>query len=614
MSVGVDPLVGSDLAGYRLERVLGRGGMGVVYLAADVRLERPVALKLVAPELASDSRFRERFLREARAAASFDHSHVVPVHAAGETDGQLWLAMRFVEGEDLAAVLEREGQLAPERAVGLCAQVGEALDAAHARGLVHRDVKPANVLVTVEGGREHAYLTDFGLARDVDADRGAPTHLSGSVDYTAPEQVAHEPLDGRADVYSLGCVLYECLAGEPPFRRPRPMATLFAHASEPPPSLHDRRPELPAAIDAVIVRALAKEPGDRYDTAKALTDAVGDALGLGHHPRFTRRRLLLFAGAAAAAIAATAAIPLILAGGEEPGPKVALPVTVNTLLRIDPRSGEPVAGIPLGEDPTNLAAGEGSVWVVDSREHTLLRVDAKRDAVVDRVDISRIWPLELFAGDERVGVGAGTVWLSSSIDTPRTWKYDHDARSLTEFARTGLEWVGEDGVWLYGDDHTITRRDATTGGTLETIAREWGSLTWTAVAHESVWLWSTAFDAVGVVEAVDRRTGVLASVDTGLRTIDDLALGEGAVWALGGGDSLVRIDADTRRADRPIRVGRSADSVAVGEGYVWVGSSRDETLTRVDPETSDLLTVDVGGQPRGIAVAEGDVWVIVRPS
>ena len=282
MSVGVDPLVGSDLAGYRIERVLGRGGMGVVYLARDLRLKRPVALKLVAPELAADPRFEKRFLREAELAASFDHSHVVPVHAAGESDGRLWIAMRFVEGEDLASLLDREGPLAPRRALELCGQVGEALDAAHARGLVHRDVKPANVLVTEESGEEHAYLSDFGLARDADADAsGAPTHLSGTVDYTAPEQIAHEPLDGRADVYSLGCVLFECLAGEPPFRRARPLATVFAHASEPPPSLVERRPELPAAIDSVMARGLAKEPADRYQTCGELVADASQALGFG---------------------------------------------------------------------------------------------------------------------------------------------------------------------------------------------------------------------------------------------------------------------------------------------------------------------------------------------
>src|SRR5262245_61753887 len=190
--------------------------MGVVYLATDLRLERKVALKLVAPEIADDARFRERFLRESRLAASLDHSHIVPVHAAGETDGQLWIAMRYVQGTDLRTLLDEEGPLEPARAIELCSQIGEALDAAHAHGLVHRDVKPANVLVTQEGGEEHCYLSDFGLARRPETTEIAGgAHLSGTIDYTAPEQTAREPLDHHADVYSLGCVLYECLVGEP---------------------------------------------------------------------------------------------------------------------------------------------------------------------------------------------------------------------------------------------------------------------------------------------------------------------------------------------------------------------------------------------------------------
>ena len=279
MSVETDQLLGTDLAGYRLESVLGRGGMGVVYLATDLRLKRRVALKLVAPELAADARFRERFLREAELAASLDHSHVVPVYGAGETDGQLWMAMRYVQGTDLKTLLERDGALEPARAVELCSQVGGALDAAHAHGLVHRDVKPANVLVTQEDSEEHCYLTDFGLARSPsDEQVAAGAHLSGTIDYTAPEQSAHEPLDHRADVYSLGCVLYECLTGEPPFKRPRPAATLFAHANDPPPSAHAARPELPEAVDPVIAQGPRQEPRRALrDLRRALPGRSGGA-------------------------------------------------------------------------------------------------------------------------------------------------------------------------------------------------------------------------------------------------------------------------------------------------------------------------------------------------
>jgi serine/threonine-protein kinase len=245
-------------------------------------------------------------LREAELAASFDHSHVLPVHAAGETDGQLWIAMRYVQGTDLKTLLAHEGPLEPARAVELCSQVGQALDAAHAHGLVHRDVKPANVLVAQEGDNEHCYLADFGLARSPSEQQAAaPAHLSG--DYTAPEQIVAEPADPRADVHSLGCVLYECLAGQPPFKRPRPVATLFAHASEPPPSLHERRPELPETIDQVVATVLAKDPSERYETCGEFCRAAETALGLGR-PRFTRRQIVLAGTGAALGVAAAAAI------------------------------------------------------------------------------------------------------------------------------------------------------------------------------------------------------------------------------------------------------------------------------------------------------------------
>ena len=202
---------GTTFAGYRIEELVGRGGMGVVYRATDLSLERPVALKLIAPELAEDERFRSRFLREPRLAASLDHPNVIPIYDAGEHDGQLYLAMRFVEGSDLRTLIDTEGKLGPERTLAILAQVASALDAAHRRALVHRDVKPANVLLDGDG---HVYLTDFGITKQLGR---APTdtgRVVGTLDYLAPEQIRGDPVDGRTDCYALGCVLYECLAGQ----------------------------------------------------------------------------------------------------------------------------------------------------------------------------------------------------------------------------------------------------------------------------------------------------------------------------------------------------------------------------------------------------------------
>jgi tetratricopeptide (TPR) repeat protein len=276
---GADLRPGTNVAGYRIEAVVGRGGMGVVYLAEQLRLKRRVALKLLAPELAGNEPFREPFLRESELAASLDHPNVVDIYDAGEVDGLLYLAMRYVNGTDLGTVLAEEGRLEPARAIAIVGRVADALDAGHALGLIHRDVKPANVLLAREGG---VYLTDFGLTRH--AGEGSPVekpHLSGTLEYVAPEQIDGELPDARADVYSLGCVLYHCLAGETPFPKDSPMALLWAHFDEQPPSLCERRPELPAAIDAVIAKALAKEPAERYTSCSELAAAAAAALGVG---------------------------------------------------------------------------------------------------------------------------------------------------------------------------------------------------------------------------------------------------------------------------------------------------------------------------------------------
>jgi len=264
--------IGEELLGYRLAELVARGGMGVVYRAYDSRLKRSVALKLVAPELFEDEHFRQRFLAETELAASLEHPNVVPIYDAGEVDGQLYLAMRYVEGCDLKALLGQEHLLEPDRAIAICDQIAAALDAAHVRGLVHRDVKPSNVLLDAH---EHVYLADFGLSRRLD-EPGLPVGpgLSlGTPAYAAPEQIqGREDVDGRADVYSLGCVLYECLSGQVPFRRNSELATLFAHLEEEPPVL--------PGLENVISTALAKDPAERYAMCAKLVDAARAALGL----------------------------------------------------------------------------------------------------------------------------------------------------------------------------------------------------------------------------------------------------------------------------------------------------------------------------------------------
>jgi serine/threonine protein kinase len=261
---------------YRLVRRIGSGGMGEVWEADDVLLGRRVALKLLAPELSQDERFQQRFLRESRLAASLDHPNIIPIYDAGESSGLLYIVMRYVEGSDLKELLDREGPLDLARTTSILRQVGAALDAAHARGLVHRDVKPGNILIASGTGREepdHVYLTDFGLTKDSPSPSEETTsgrRFIGTVDYVAPEQIGRTPVDARTDVYSLGCVLYQALTGKPPFDRNDEAALLWAHLVEHPPPVSARRPGLPPGLDAVVAKAMAKAPEDRYGACRDL--------------------------------------------------------------------------------------------------------------------------------------------------------------------------------------------------------------------------------------------------------------------------------------------------------------------------------------------------------
>ena len=323
------PGVGETFGGYRVESLLGRGGMGTVYLATHERLARKVALKVIAPELAQDEGFRARFLRESQLAAALDHPNVIPIYDADEVDGVLYLAMRFVEGPTLQVLIREQGSLSPTYTARIAEQIGGALDSAHRAGLVHRDVKPANILVAEEGA--HAYLCDFGLAKHTSSQGTTRTgSFLGTVDYCSPEQIQGRALDGRADLYSLGCVLFQCLAGEVPYARDSEFAVLQAHLQDPPPSVAATRPGLPRSVDEVIATAMAKDPDDRYPTAGALAAAISQALSespegaatrvaptaaTARRPIFAGRRRWVAAGIAVAVIGGAAAAAVVATGG-----------------------------------------------------------------------------------------------------------------------------------------------------------------------------------------------------------------------------------------------------------------------------------------------------------
>jgi serine/threonine protein kinase len=271
-----DLTVGATFADHDLLAVAGRGAMGMVFRARHRTLGRDVALKVIAPELSEDREFRIRFQREYEAEVSIRHPNVVRVYGAGAKDGRLYVTMQYVEGSDLATLL-KDGRLAPAHAARLVSQVADALDAAHARGIVHRDVKPANVLIEGEGEAMHCILTDFGLMKNVNASAAPLTKAGsflGSCDYAAPEQLLGERIDSRVDVYALGCVLFEAVTGQVPFPRMVSAATMLAHMDEPPPVVSEHAPGVPQALDDVIRTAMAKDPDERYPTAGALGRAA----------------------------------------------------------------------------------------------------------------------------------------------------------------------------------------------------------------------------------------------------------------------------------------------------------------------------------------------------
>ena len=270
---------GIEFAGYRIQSLAGRGGMSVVFRAEDVNLHRSVALKVLSSKAVSDASFRNRFIRESRVASSIDHPNIIPIYNAGEVDGMAYIAMRFVEGSDLKALIEQTGALSPARAMAIVGQVANALDAAHAQGLVHRDVKPANIMIVPGqhvGEGEHVYLTDFGLTKQASLQSvlTAPGFFLGTPAYAAPEQIEGGEIDARTDTYALGCVLYECLTGRVPFSRDSAVAVMYAHLEEEPPPVSSVRPGLPLRVDSVINKALAKSRAERYPTCR---EFVADA-------------------------------------------------------------------------------------------------------------------------------------------------------------------------------------------------------------------------------------------------------------------------------------------------------------------------------------------------
>ena len=591
--------------------------MGEVFLVRDVRLGRPVALKVLAASVAEDERFRERLLSESRLAASLDHPNVIPIYEAGEENGRLFIAMRYAPGGDLKALIRRDGALNPARAVAIFEQIADALDAAHRHGLVHRDVKASNVLLDREGGREHCYLADFGLTQSVSEPGPADGHLMGTVDYVSPEQIRGDEVDGRADVYALGCMLFECLTGEVPFRRRSEVATLFAHLEEDPPSASARNSSLTAAIDPVLARALAKEPDQRQSSCTELVADASAALGLEavrpHRLRLavaTATVLLLLAAAALAAILAT-------------GDGASTPPT-GSLIGIDPASGE-TTEYPVSTHPGAISTGAGRVWAGDYLDGALWTLEPRTGELKRIASIGP--PRDLTALGGKIYVVSDTQEVFEKVFTGTVARYDAvtgvresklDLYSCTVAGGDGVLWsmglLGDKRLSTDPGELRITRsvtlpyREPVSVETTRINQRD------LAIGYGSVWTLGDGIDRR--LWRLDRRTGrILATINLPFipRTV---AAGAGGVWVTAPlDDRVLRIDPETNAIAKVIAAGRGTSGVAVGAGSVWVTSTIDGTVSRIDPGSAEIVDrIEVGGRPREVAVGAGGVWVTADAS
>ena len=610
MSAGFEP--GDTFGEYRIGGLLGRGGMGVVYRATDLKLDRPAALKLVAPELAQDDAFRSRFLKEPRLAASLDHPNVVPIYEAGERDGQLYVAMRYVDGSDLKTLIQREGKLAPERTIAILAQVASALDAAHRRGLVHRDVKPANVLLD-EGG--HAYLTDFGITKQLGAAATDTGQLIGTLGYSAPEQLRGEAVDRRADCYSLACVLYECLSGDQPFRRDTEGATMWAHMQDPPPPLrgHPR-------LNPVLAKGLAKEVEDRHQTCGELIEEAAKALGLAAPARrpmlppavVSRRRSILVAGLVVLAVS-IAALLLTQTGRDGDGPPIE-----NGVAALDAITGRIAALTRSQSVPGNVAVGEGAVWVLNGQDDSVSRLDPQTKQVVKTFKPGGL-PSEIAAGEGAVWVGnAGGRDVTNAVVSisrvhPRSAKVTRTVRlpggdeGVLPVAGLPRLAVGAGAVWAVNPDGSVSRIDPETGRRVARIDVESEALT-IAAGREGVWFLSQSS-----VMRIDPRTNrVTETIQAGEQTLWGIAVGAGSVWATARDSGLLwRIEPGPDPVTRSIDVGVGTTFVAFGEGAVWTGNYIDGRVSRIDPRTNTVTARTPAGTPQSLTAGAGAAWVSV---
>jgi streptogramin lyase len=620
---------GSEFAGHRIEGVAGRGGFGVVYRATHLVLDHVVALKLISSGRAGDENFRERFKSESRIAVSIRHPNVVAVHNAGEENGLLFVTMDFIDGTDLRGLLTREGRLKPDDAVTIVTQVAAALDAAHEKGLVHRDIKPGNVLIDERGGGRHVYLTDFGLSKQMDATSGvtASGAFVGTLDYVAPEQIKGDRLDARTDVYALGCVMFELLSGDVPFAsQQEKVAKIYAHLQEQPPELIDAAPEVPPGLSEVVWRSMSKAPDDRHPSAGDFARAAAAALE-GRKPTEPERNVGIgaaaptqafdvLADAVGGAETAEAAEPTPTETVETPPPQVtaepeemAEPTTAGETVAVPPPapprrppdpSTQPEAPVPPGRKGGSgrLVLGLVAALALAGGAYALLGGGGDDaggggggnggggggSGGIATGEVAEVAPKPV-----GVAVNDGVVWVSS--------------RAGAELAR----FDAGDGKPL-GDPIKL-------GGEGEQVAFDPGGDAWVAVGAGE--------GSPGYVRRYDSEGNQLDEIPVGLQP-RGISLGKDFAWVANNeAGTVTQIDVNTNAVTGAPLVGsepaRLVQGNPDGEGSeaaqgIWVSNAASNTVSRITDKGATVTTVEgVEGEPRGIvATLEGTIWVAAQ--
>src|SRR5262249_51336429 len=525
------------------------------------------------------------------------------------------------EGTDLKRLLRAEGRLEAGRALALCAQVADALDAAHERGLVHGDVKPSNVLIATQGTREHPYLADFGLSRSV-SEQDLPESggtLRGTPDYVSPEQIQGAAVDGRTDVYGLGCLFYECLVGEAPFHRNSEIATVYAHLAEPRPKASARRPELGQAVDGVLAKAMAKSPDVRYATCSMFVDSARAELGLNNQldqaVRGRRRRGYTAAGLIAAVAIGVAARPAVVlqSGGGSPHAAGAIAV-------IDPTTKSVAQTVRLADPVSAVGAGAAGIWAASLRDDALWRIDPQSLVAT---------PVKSVGAPRDVAVEGGTAYVAaegptfgSGNLTSRVAANGNLLDGTEALARTIA--AGKDGVWAGGWLGVSRLTAATPLKIRETVpistrlpldaSHDRQAFNDLALGNGSLWVLGDAADRR--LWEVDPRQGRIVKTIALPFAPARIVVGAGSVWVTEQlDDAVARIDPTSGKVIRSIRIGRGAGGIAFGAGSVWAASSLDDTVSQIDPRSNRVVaTIGVAGSPTDIGFASGLVWVGVDAS